>query len=116
MNSKKLLFLLSILIASLQLFAQKIDISLSKKKALRDVEQNAEFQGGMRKLSHFLQDNLNFPRTMQDEGLSGKTEIEFVVCEDGSICNVKIVNSAGPLFDKEAMRVVQKMPKWTPGK
>lgn len=49
------------------------------------------------------------------EGLQSRIIFQFVVEKDGSITNCKLANPIGPLTDKEAIRVMKAMPKWTPG-
>ena len=80
------------------------------------VEQNPSFPGGDAELMKWLQKNLKYPPIAQENGIQGKVYIQFVVNKDGSIVDPKIIRSADTSLDKEAMRVVQAMPKWTPGK
>lgn len=56
-----------------------------------------------------------YPAEAAGSGIEGRVVVEFVVERDGSLSQVKVVRSLGPLFDKEAVRVVKSMPKWTPG-
>ena len=80
------------------------------------VEQNPSFPGGDEALMKWLQKNLKYPPVAQENNIQGKVYIQFVVNKDGSIVDPKILRSADTSLDKEAMRVVQAMPKWTPGK
>ena len=80
------------------------------------VEQNPSFPGGDAELMKWLQKNLKYPPIAQENGIQGKVYVQFVVNKDGSIVDPKILRSADASLDKEAMRVVQAMPKWTPGK
>ena len=64
----------------------------------------------------WLQKNLKYPPVAQENNIQGKVYIQFVVNKDGSIVDPKILRSADASLDKEAMRVVQAMPKWTPGR
>ncbi|WP_251620883.1 energy transducer TonB [Odoribacter lunatus] len=79
----------------------------------RVVEEQPGFNGNMNK---WLKDNLKYPVIAQENGVSGKVYVEFVVEKDGSITDVKVVRSVDPSLDKEAVRVVKSMPKWKPGK
>ena len=56
------------------------------------------------------------PCTPKDAGISGKVYVNFIVDKDGSITNVNVKRGIGGGCDKEAMRVIKKMPKWKPGK
>ena len=80
------------------------------------VEQNPSFPGGEAELMKWLHKNLKYPPVAQENGIQGKVYIQFVVNKDGSIVDPKIIRSADASLDKEAMRVVQAMPKWTPGR
>ena len=80
------------------------------------VEQNPEFPGGEKALMEWLQKNLKYPSAASDNGIQGRVMVRFVVNKDGSVVEPKVLRPVDPLLDKEAMRVVQAMPKWKPGK
>lgn len=80
------------------------------------VEQNPSFPGGDKALMDYLYKNIKYPSVAQDNGIQGRVLVQFVVNKDGSIVDPKVLRSVDPSLDKEAMRVVQAMPKWTPGK
>ena len=80
------------------------------------VEQMPEFPGGMEALLQYLGKNIKYPASAQENGIQGKSIIEFVVNKDGSIVDPKVIKSLDAACDKEAMRVIKAMPKWTPGK
>ncbi|MCW3085478.1 MAG: hypothetical protein JWP12_2844 [Bacteroidetes bacterium] len=80
------------------------------------VEQMPEFPGGTTAMMKYIQANLQYPETAKDIGISGTTYITFVVRKDGSIDNVEVLRGVESSFDKEAIRVVKSMPRWTPGK
>ncbi len=80
------------------------------------VEQNPSFPGGEKALMDYLYKNLKYPAVAQDNGIQGRVLVQFVVNKDGSIVDPKVLRSVDPSLDKEAMRVVTSMPKWTPGK
>jgi len=52
----------------------------------------------------------------QGKGIQGKVYVTFVVSKDGSVANTKIARGVDPLLDAEALRVVNGLPKWQPGK
>ncbi|MDR1973992.1 MAG: TonB family protein [Bacteroidales bacterium] len=79
-------------------------------------EQMPAFPGGTEKLSQWLQSELRYPPVATERGLSGTVYIQFTVGRDGAIRDIEIARSPDPVFDKEAIRVVQKMPKWIPGR
>lgn len=78
-------------------------------------EKMPEFPGGEEALMRFLQRNTEYPTMEQDLGVNGKAVIKFVVNEDGSISCAKALKSDSPGFEKEALRVVRKLPKFEPG-
>jgi protein TonB len=83
---------------------------------MRFVEEMPEPIGGFDAMYAFLQSNLKYPEVARNNSISGQVFLEFVVEKDGSISNVKVVVGVYPELDKEAVRVVQIMPKWKPGK
>lgn len=80
------------------------------------VEQNPAFPGGDKALMQYLTKNLKYPASAQEAGIQGRVLVQFVVNKDGSIVDPKVLRSVDAALDKEAMRVVMAMPKWTPGK
>lgn len=80
------------------------------------VEHQPEFPGGKEALMKYLADNLKYPVDAQQKGLDGRVICNFVVEKDGSISDVEVVRGAAPSLDKEAVRAIETMPKWNPGK
>lgn len=80
------------------------------------VEDMPEFPGGMSELMKFIADNIAYPEEAEKQNITGRVVIQFVVDKDGSIIEPKVVKSVDPLLDAEALRVISKMPSWTPGK
>jgi protein TonB len=80
------------------------------------VEEQPEFPGGNAAMMKFLSDNIKYPVIAQENGIQGRVITNFVVERDGSITDVQVVRGVDPSFDKEAVRVIQSMPKWKPGK
>lgn len=79
-----------------------------------DVE--AEYPGGTEAMQIFIQRTVQYPDEAVKNGQMGKVYLEFVVEVDGRLSNIKVVRSSGaPSLDKEAMRTLQKMPRWIPG-
>ena len=74
------------------------------------------FRGGQKALMAYLAENVQYPKDMKDTCAQGKVLVSFVVERDGSITEPKIVKSVCQALDKEALRVVNAMPKWMPGK
>ena len=80
------------------------------------VEQQAEFPGGQGALMKFLSNNIRYPESAQQNDIQGRVIVNFVVEKDGSIGNVTVVKGVDRDLDREAIRVVKKMPRWQPGK
>jgi len=80
------------------------------------VEQMPQFPGGDLELIKFIRLNLRYPPMAQENRISGTVLINFVVDRDGKITRVKVVRGIGGGCDEEAVRVISKMPTWSPGK
>lgn len=80
------------------------------------VEEQPEFPGGNTAMMKFLSDNIKYPVIAQENGIQGRVITNFVVERDGSITDVQVVRGVDPSLDKEAIRVIQSMPKWKAGK
>lgn len=80
------------------------------------VEEMPEFADGHIALFEFLANNIKYPVVAEENGVQGRVVVSFIVECDGSITNAKIVKTVDPSLDKEALRVVNSMPRWTPGR
>lgn len=87
-----------------------------EEKPFVTVEQMPTFPGGEVEMQKFIRDNLRYPVVAQEAGIQGRVTLRFVVSKTGAIENVTVVRGIDPSCDKEAVRVVQSMPKWIPGK
>ncbi len=80
------------------------------------VEQMPQFPGGQSALLEYLSKNVRYPEEAHKAGKQGSVIATFVVEKDGSITNAKVMRSIDPLLDAEALRVINSMPNWIPGK
>ena len=80
------------------------------------VEQPAEFPGGQAALMKWLSNNIRYPEAAQQNDIQGRVVVKFVVEKDGSVGHAEIARGVDKDLDREALRVVNKMPKWQPGK
>ena len=80
------------------------------------VEEQPDFPGGQAAMMKFLSDNIRYPVIAQENGIQGRVICSFVVERDGSITDVQVVRGVDPSLDREAIRVIQQMPRWKPGK
>ncbi|MBP5327946.1 MAG: energy transducer TonB [Bacteroidales bacterium] len=79
------------------------------------VEKNPEYPGGEEALYKFLGENIKYPDMARDNNISGTVVVKFVVEKDGRITKASILREIGGGCGKEALRVVNSMPKWSPG-
>ena len=87
-----------------------------ENKIFTVVEQMPMFPGGDAALMQYLSSNIHYPAVAAENGVQGRVVVGFVVERDGSITDVNVMRSVDPSLDREAMRVVKNMPRWTPGK
>ena len=80
------------------------------------VEEPAEFPGGDAALLRYISSNIKYPAIAQENGITGRVNIRFVVEPTGDVSNVTVVRGVDPSLDREAVRVVQSLPKFKPGK
>ena len=85
----------------------------AREKVLEGVVEEApHFRGGDQALQEYLKSNLQYP----DECVHGRVIVTFMIEKDGSISEAKVIKSLSEACDKEALRLVNAMPKWNPGK
>ena len=80
------------------------------------VEEMPEFPGGMGECMKFLGKNIKYPTISQENGVQGRVIVQFVVTKEGDIAEPKVVRGVDPYLDAEALRVINLMPKFKPGK
>lgn len=80
------------------------------------VEQMPQFPGGDAALMKYLSSHINYPPMAAENNVQGKVILQFVVEKDGRVGEVKIARSVDKDLDKEAIRVVKSLPKFTPGR
>ncbi len=95
---------------------QKEEEEEEESKVFFIVEEMPEFPGGEMALRSWLSSHIKYPVIAQENGIQGKVYVTFVVGKDGSISNATVARGVDPSLDKEALRVVNELPKWKPGK
>ena len=80
------------------------------------VKEEPSFPGGEGALRDFISKNLRYPKFAKEKGIYGPVHVSFIVEKDGSLTDFIVTRSVDPSLDKEAIRVLQSMPKWNPGK
>jgi TonB family protein len=79
-------------------------------------EQMPQYPGGESALLNFVYKNLKYPESAIKDNIQGKVIMRFVVTESGNVDKVEVIRSLQPDCDKEAIRVIKKLHKFTPGK
>ena len=67
-------------------------------------------------INEYISKTIHYPNKARRKGIQGRVIIKFIVNEDGSISDAKVVRGVDKKLDEEALRVVKKMPPWKPGK
>lgn len=80
------------------------------------VEESPSFPGGDLERIKFLQDNIRYPQMARESGIQGTVYVTFVVEKNGAVRDVRILRGIGGGCDEEAIRVINAMPNWHPGK
>jgi TonB family protein len=80
------------------------------------VEEPPSFTGGDEARVKYISENIKYPEEAQAKGIQGTVFVTFVVEADGAISDVKMLRGIGGGCDEEAMRIIENMPKWIPGK
>lgn len=80
------------------------------------LEDKPEFPGGDKEMFKFIYSNIRYPVICQENGVDGMVSLSFVINEKGDVTNIKVLGGPDANLEREAVRVVEKMPQWTPGK
>ena len=92
------------------------DMKPDKNGVYQLVEEMPEFPGGMEAMMKYLSENIKYPEDAIEKNQAGRVFVSFVVGTDGSINEATILRGVCESIDNEALRVVNAMPRWTPGK
>ncbi len=80
------------------------------------IEEKPEFPGGEAAAFQWIANNIKYPEIAKENNIQGKVFVQFVIGKDGKVTDVQVVRGVDPSLDKEAVRVIQSMPAWKPGK
>ncbi|HYF31248.1 MAG TPA: energy transducer TonB [Chitinophagaceae bacterium] len=86
----------------------------SEDRVFIKLEMGTNFPGGDAGWARYLSENLRYPKEAVRKKIEGAVTISFIVSKEGKITDVTVVKSAHPLLDKEALRLIQNSPNWTP--
>jgi TonB family protein len=93
----------------------KQDTTNKKSKVFKVVEQLPEFPGGVEAFGKFLGTNIRYPKDAREKKIQGRDICSFIVEEDGSLSDIKVVKGVSPDIDKESVRVLKLSPNWKAG-
>ncbi|MCQ2337039.1 MAG: energy transducer TonB [Paludibacteraceae bacterium] len=115
----KKFFILALVIAVsvTTVFAQSDIVNKTKsgEEICTNVDVQPQFPGGNDALARFLSSNLRYPLDAQENKKEGQVICQFDVMATGQIENIKVIRSVYKALDDESVRVISKMPHWTPG-
>lgn len=80
------------------------------------VEVPPSFPGGMSRLGDYIRQNLRYPEAAINAKIEGKAFVSFIVMKNGSVQDVQVLKGLGYGTNEEAVRLIQTMPAWNPGK
>lgn len=106
-----------------EVIVEEVEIQEAEEDIIEEVEapildypdKDALFPGGAAEMMKWIQANMNYPQMAIANDDQGKVYVKFVVEKNGSISQVEIERGVSPELDKEAKRVIKRMPKWIPG-
>ena len=90
--------------------------SQRKKNHFAYVEQMPTFPDGTEAMYKYIYEKIKYPAIARENGISGQVIVQFVVSKEGDIQKAKVVRGIGGGCNEEALRVVNGMPRWKPGK
>jgi len=103
-----------LILLTLTSFGQDIASTNPTEEEIFITEPMPSYPGGQAQMNNFIRHNLSTPRGYRK--VQGKVFIEFVVNEDGSLSDFRVVKGLADALDKSALRTVMMMPKWIPAK
>jgi TonB family protein len=92
------------------------ETSVSEQDVFELVETPPSFPGGEKAMYDYLAKEIRYPVEAQKQKIEGRVMVQFIVNDQGKVIRPKIASSMNPLLDAEALRVINSMPNWIPGK
>ena len=100
--------------AMAQHFDEGEEVIEQSDKVFEVVDEMPSFPGGQSALFDFMAKNIKYPEVAEDNGIQGRVILTFIVKKDGALSDVRVAKSVDPALDKEAVRLIKSMPKWSP--
>lgn len=95
---------------------QTVNNNQQKNKPFVTVEEMPRFPGGEAAMHKFLSDNMKYPVDAFEAGIQGRVVVRYVVDEEGNVKDATVIRGRNQSLENEALRIVNLMPKWEPGK
>ncbi|MFI3321971.1 MAG: energy transducer TonB [Rikenellaceae bacterium] len=96
--------------------AEEVEEVVDEDVPVFQAEKMPGFQGGTTDaFRKWVQSKVTYPSIAEENNISGRVTLMFVVERDGSVSNIKVISSPDKSLSEECIRVIQKAPKWTPG-
>ncbi len=95
---------------------ESVEPASDNKKVFEVAEVPPAFPGGETALMKYISDNVKYPKVAAENNIQGKVIVQFVVDNTGKVVDSKIARKVEPSLDAEALRVINSMPNWIPGK
>lgn len=80
------------------------------------VTDKPSFPGGDSSLMKFINNTREYPKSAYDKGIQGRVTCSFVINVDGTVSHISVIRGVEPSLNKEAIRILSKMPEWVPGR
>lgn len=123
-NKTTIIFLSFVACFGMQAMAQRVVVNFVRPGTNEQInayvadyaDEEPSFPGGEEAMRRFINHERNYPKEALREGLQGRVLCSFIVDVDGSINDIKVQRSSNECFALEAIRIIEKMPKWNPGR
>ncbi|MFW6371642.1 MAG: energy transducer TonB [Bacteroidota bacterium] len=113
---KTLKWFLSIVFLGLMFYLPAAGQENGDDKVYFEVDQRPEYPGGIEKMKQFISENVSYPEEAKKEGIQGRVYVSFTINKKGEVVDTEVAKGVHSTLDAEALRVLESMPKWTPGK
>ena len=97
-------------------YGEPLEILQDEDGVYLAVPEGPEYPEGTNALLDYMRRTQIYPDDARRKGIQGRVLVQFIIEEDGSITNPKVVKKVCPSLDAEAVRIISSMPKWKPGK
>ncbi len=82
---------------------------------MKSVQVAPKFEGGTDRMAEWIRDHIQYPAQAAKAKVEGRVIVEFIIAKDGSVTSPRVVRGINDALNNEAIRVIQTLPRWTPG-